>query len=428
MKILLINPNAFRNPPCIPVGLEYVADALERSGNSVHVMDMCYEDSPLERLKQTIGAEHFDFAGVTIRNIDTSQAARYVNFMPEIKAVVEELHGAGLKVVLGGSGFSGMTERIMQFTGADFGIRGPADRAIQKLCQEVKNGNLSGRIISGWELGIDPEVVPRRAVHINYAPYIEGGGIVGFATQYGCPERCLYCLEAGTALLHRRPAAVAEELRSLHAQGFTHYHLCDSEFNHDLKFCVDVLREIADMKLDIRWTLYMKPVPFGKDLLMWLKLAGVYLITLSVDSAAASASGGRYCWDDVAFVVRCCHERGIKLAIDLVVGMPGEPLHSVRQAIEFFRRERPECVNVNAWLRVYDGTHLEALLRTQPDLQAHLSDPLPPAPPLEQRVFYNHIDIEQLRDMIGGDAIFKLEGFDPGTNYEVIREKTGINI
>lgn len=420
MKILLVNSNTFREPPTIPVGLEYAASALERAGHEVHVLDMTFTDDPLDSLRRALASERFDLAGVSVRNIDTCQFGRYINFMSHVRDVASALHSAGLRTVLGGSGFSGMPEAILEYTGADFAVVGPADVAFPAFCEKIASDekNIS-RFMDGWHMGIHPDAVPVRARHIDYKPYLANGGIIGFATHFGCPERCLYCMESRSGFLPRSPSAVAAELSAFCAQGYDHFHLCDGEFNHDHQYCLDVLDAVANAHLDMRWTAYMKPLPFSAAMLDAMRRANVYHFTLTVDSAETSDRDGKYGWDDVAFIVRGCRDRGIRLAIDLVVGMPDEPPESVRHAVEFFRTERPTSVNVNAWLRVYGGTNLERLLRSRPDLHTHLSASLPPHPPLLEPVFFSAAPMEEIAALVGDDPLFKLEGFDPGTNYEV---------
>ena len=426
MRILLVNANTFSNPPCIPIGVEYAAAALRAHGHAVGVCDLWPHPSPLEELLRRLDAEEHDLAGVSFRNLDTAQAARYINFVPDLRAIVEELQKRGLPVILGGSGFQAMPREALDYTGAEFGIDGPADLALPRFVAQFEAARSAwmgapaeARIVNAHVMGINPDFVPERAVDIYYPAYIAKGSVAGFATQYGCGGACEYCVETRAAHHMRNPAAVAAELKALCAQGFDDYHLCDAEFNINLEHCHGVLDSMAGARLSMRWALYMKPVPCDAALLDGLRRTGAYLVTLSVDSAAPAR--GQYSWDDVSFALDGLRDRSVKCAVDLTVGLPGEDIGGVRRAIEFFRAARPEKVNVNAYLRVYGGTRLEALLRSQPELHAHLDDEMPPGPPLF-RLFYNQLPLPELKAMLGDDPVFKLEGFDRGTNYELFHD------
>jgi hypothetical protein len=45
MRVALINTNRIR-PPIGPIGLEYVAEALDAAGHSVALLDLCWEKHP----------------------------------------------------------------------------------------------------------------------------------------------------------------------------------------------------------------------------------------------------------------------------------------------------------------------------------------------------------------------------------------------
>ena len=50
MKILLINPNKYLNPPVMPLGLEYLAGAVIEAGHDVDLLDLCFTGLLLREL------------------------------------------------------------------------------------------------------------------------------------------------------------------------------------------------------------------------------------------------------------------------------------------------------------------------------------------------------------------------------------------
>lgn len=410
-------------PPVIPLGLEYAASTIEDAGHDVEVFDACFADCPVDKTAAVAASGDFDLAMLSVRNIDTAQAARFRNFLPEIKDYVAALHECGLPVALGGCGFSCAPAQVLEYTGADYGVAGPSDNALPALCREIENapGGVPppGSIFDGWKAGINPAFIPRRAEKIDYRRYIENGGVAGFVTHYGCSHNCLYCIEAGTPVHLRDPGAVVTEIAAVAAGGFHDFHLCDAEFNHDTGYCENFLERLASAATGIRWALYATPAPFTAATLDGLARTGAYLVTFSVESSAADAPGGFYCWDDIQFVCDGCRQRGIRVAIDLSVGVPGEPDDSVFRALDFFTECRPDKVNVNSWYRIYPGTGLDMLLEGRAGT-GRITE-IAAGGKLAGGLFYNHFDIERIREHVGADPVFKMEGFDPGTNYELLR-------
>jgi len=417
--ILLINPNTRREPPVIPLGLEIVGSALERAGHVVEILDLCFESDPMGAAAETVRRVRPLFAGITIRNVDSAIFDNNEYFMPGITKVVQAVKNEGAATVLGGAGFSAMPELVLKETGADYGVCGPAEKAIVDFADDMKSGAAPDRIIDGWRAGIDPSFVPERPFKIDYQRYIANRGIIGFNTQYGCAGRCEYCIEAGTKVIHREPAAVIREITGLRELGFRDFHLCDCEFNLNLDFSERFADELTAAELDISWVAYMKPAPVSDRLFSLLKKSGVIAITLSVDSVAPDSPDSAYSFDDVASFIRLCREHEIKLAVDLLTGLPGEPLESTVKTLDFFRKHRPDTVGASCHVRVYPGTKTHAGLIRREDMAAFLT-----RPPDDSRldpVFYNHLPTERLKEITADDPMFKIEGFENSSNYERLK-------
>ena len=141
LKILLINPNTMKSPPVIPIGLEYLATALEKYNHNVDILDLCFYSSPVKELEKQIYIKTNDIVGLTIRNIDTCHYFYNEFYLQEFKKLMEILKKQKLPVILGGAGFSAMPNEILEYLQADFGIIGDLFEIIPqflKLCRENK--------------------------------------------------------------------------------------------------------------------------------------------------------------------------------------------------------------------------------------------------------------------------------------------------
>ena len=72
MRVLLVNPNTYRKPPVMPLGLEYLLTYLRDAGHDASILDLCFIDDPGKAIEDLLCREAFDLIGVTIRNIDSS--------------------------------------------------------------------------------------------------------------------------------------------------------------------------------------------------------------------------------------------------------------------------------------------------------------------------------------------------------------------
>jgi len=135
LRILLINPNTMKNPPVIPIGLEYLASALEKHNHEVNILDLCFRSSPIIDLKKLLETENYDLVGLTIRNIDSCIYFNNEFYLPEFKNLVDFIKGYEIPVVLGGSGFSAMPNEILEYLQADYGIIGPGEVSFPKFLE-----------------------------------------------------------------------------------------------------------------------------------------------------------------------------------------------------------------------------------------------------------------------------------------------------
>lgn len=71
MDILLVNPNRFRDPPVIPIGLEYIAQSLLEHDHRVDILDLCLSTDVNGDIAAQMTKKQYGLIGVTIRNIDS---------------------------------------------------------------------------------------------------------------------------------------------------------------------------------------------------------------------------------------------------------------------------------------------------------------------------------------------------------------------
>jgi radical SAM superfamily enzyme YgiQ (UPF0313 family) len=324
LKTLLINPNTYRTPPVIPIGLEYLAAALKKLNYHCDILDLTFARKPLKKIKDKLTNSSYDIIGFSIRNIDSCLFFNNEFFLDEFKRMIECIKNYNAPIVLGGSGFSASPVEILDYLKCDFGIIGPGEKAFPSFLGLMQSNKLNNKIINGWDWGLDPELTMLRAKEIKYNHYIENEGVVGFVTHIGCSNSCPYCIEANTRLYYRKIDNVISEIGFLANQGYHDFHLCDSEFNDNLNFSKEFCEAIIKSSLKIKWALYMKPYPYDEELFRLLSKSNAYLITLTVDSDETIQFDNKYSYDDLEKIVKYCKKYNIELAIDLLSGIHQE--------------------------------------------------------------------------------------------------------
>ncbi len=413
MRILLINANRYQYPPVIPVGLEYLCGHLQKSSHVAHVVDLCFNENPLQELVTKLNEVKPDIVGISIRHIDTVLYQFNEFFIYEVKEYVEICKKMNLNVILGGIGYSIMPEEILNYTGADYGVCGPGELALVHLLDDLEKGKSVRKITDGFSFFNDREYEFNRARVVDYSEYINRDGIVGFRTQTGCTDNCFFCVEGRTKIIYNTPESVGKEIYEIKQRGYSHFHLCDSEFNLNLNHCLNVCKAIVEYAGPVKWTLYMKPEPFSAELFRWLKKSGATLITLSIDTKTS----GTESFKRLAEFFKLAGKETIKIAVDLSIGHPYEKIQQTQEMIAFLSKQPVETIGVNSFYRVYPGTPLLSLIMNDESLLRYLINWKPDTDYLLP-VFYNLYPVKQVRKLIGDNPKFRIEGFDKNTNYQ----------
>lgn len=354
MKVALVNPNRLRNPPVIPIGLEYVAHAVRQAGHEAAILDLCFADDANAAVDAFLSACRPEVAFLSIRNVDSVIRAEDQFFLDAHRDIARRITDAGIPLVVGGAGLPAMPERIAKYLGAAVAVNGPGEGAAVRILDAMAARQPLPLVNNGFDASYDAMVVPRRGVDVDYAAYYAAGGVVGFASSYGCPCDCPFCIEAGTGVRFRAIEAVVREVRGLVEAGWSRMHLCDAEMNPTLDHAVSLCR--AMIGAGASWMTYMRCRPMSEELASTLRQSGCDLATVTVNSAT----------DTPAEAVRCVQllkAQGVSVAVDLSCGLPDETPDRARSMIAALHDAGPDRVGVTVRFRLTPTTPLAARIR-----------------------------------------------------------------
>ena len=402
--LTLINTNTMV-PPIGPIGLDYIAAAVKKAGLKVDIVDLCLSDDPDATLQNYLAGHNPELVGISFRNTDDSFWPSAKWFVPHLADTIRAIRNmTDAPIVIGGVGFSIFAERIIEYTAADFGIRGDGEWAMVSLLNELGACGGSnhfervdgliwhrdGTIHSNRPAWPSPLSLPTERDAIDNLAYFKQGGQCGLETKRGCNRQCLYCadpLAKGATVRLRDPSQVADEVQSLLTKGINVLHLCDSEFNiprdHAYSVCEELNRRSLGNRL--RWYTYMAVVPFDAELAKAMSKAGCVGIDFTGDSACASmlkTYHQPHLKEDLASAVRLCRANGIKVMIDLLLGGPGETDETVAETINFIKQIDPDCAGAALGIRVYPGTEMARVVtakgppETNPNIHRKYTGPV----------------------------------------------------
>lgn len=387
-RVLLVSANTERQPyPVVPNGLACVTSALDAAGHDVRFVDLCFAHDPSAASLHAAAEMKPDIIGVSVRNIDNSDAIALRHYTPEARSVFGALRRGApqAKIIAGGAAFGVAPEALFRDFGVDYAVAGDGERASVKLVDALARGekpdSISGLVRSvegtvhfsppGEDADLDSLPSPSLHRWVDLARYERHGATVPIQTKRGCVYKCVYCTYRnveGWGYRTRNPELVADEIEELRTiASVRHFDFVDSTFNsppgHALDVCEAIIRRDLDVRLD---TTNFTPATASPDLLASMKRAGFRTLGITAESASDRVLERMEKGFDAAKVEETAqrvHATGIRTLWIFLVGGPGETPQSLEETIRFAKRrlDAGDAVYATVGLRIYPGTTLHRI-------------------------------------------------------------------
>ncbi len=375
MKVLLISANTVVEPyPVYPLGLDYVAAALAAEHEVVRLdMNTLSDDGALASALKRIAP---DLVGLSLRNIDNTDALNPKSYVPLYRHLVKAVRNAcDAPVVLGGSAFTLFPETLMSLLEADYGIVGEGERMAQLLAA-LQNGtdpfSIQGVIgpsgTSSPPLPLTDEVPGGlEADPTEAAFYLKHGGMLNLQTKRGCPFRCIYCSYPhieGRMMRYRSPSRIAQEALARQQAGARYLFVTDSAFNADPEHSLAVARAFKAIGLTIPWGGFFAPVrlPDGYfDTLAECGLRHVEFGSEALSDSVLQAYGKPFRVRQVFDAHRAAGAAGLHVAHYFLFAGPGESERTLTTSLGRIDQLEKTVVFLFCGMRIYPHTDLYAL-------------------------------------------------------------------
>ncbi|MFH1031504.1 MAG: radical SAM protein [Chloroflexota bacterium] len=361
MNVVLINPRlrAWSPTVLVPLGLAYVAAALEKGGHTVRVIDLNAEKVSDGCLVREVSG--VDWVGITGMITEYQEVLRLTKQIKEADNCI--------KVVLGGPLATSLPRELLKASLADFVVTGEGEGTILNLFSVLKEGsNLASVKGIGYKINgqifltdcVEPianlDVIPFPARHLfnmvrysqnlfhNFNTRINGFSQIKSAsliTSRGCPYSCTFCYKDtwGQKWRGRNPLNIYEEMEFLEERyGFNGFFFHDDTFVLDkkrvLQFC-DVLNE---KQLRVIWGCNGRVNLMTKELLGAMYQAGCREIAYGIESGSQKMLDllkKNITLEQVRNAVKWTKEAGISTNGYFMIGLPGETKEDIRQTIAF---------------------------------------------------------------------------------------------
>jgi len=369
MKILLLTCNPVVAPyPVYPLGMSVIAAALTKAGHAVRQYDMLANAFSLDKLRATVAEEAPRMVGISFRNLDNVNACNEVLYIDQLTALVAAVRAScTASVVIGGPGFSVLPERVLEATGADYGIVGEGERLAVELADALARGEKPVPRISRADSALDADGM-MSAIYDDeiLSFYQQSGGVTPLQTKRGCPYRCAYCtypLLEGRRIRPRDCDAVIDDIQALQAKGARQIFFTDSIFNDQEGHYRKLVAAMRQRQIRIPWTGFFRPEVIEGNVIEEMKATGLNAVELGSDAtsdATLRGMGKAFLFKDIEASHACFVSAGVTVSHYFMMGGPGETKETVEEGIANILRLQGAASFVFLGIRILPGTPLAA--------------------------------------------------------------------
>ncbi len=399
MNLLLINPypegakgiNEGTTEP--PLGLAYLASAVRQRGWSVDLVDA-------NALRVGTGplADYVLSAKPAVVGISTNVVTH-----PAGAALAESIRTSGFagRIIFGGPLPSAIPEYCLDSAPADAVAIGEGEETLVEIIANLDAGrgepfrgvkgclwrDNAGAVVreSSRPLIEDLDSLPLPAWDLlppfeYYKSRARRRPIGAVICSRGCPYQCTYCNKSIFGSRYRRYSVprVLEEVGILVDRfGVRQLDILDDNLTLDLEWAKELFRGLADFRLAINLQNGIRADHCDEELLDLMKAAGVFKLSLGVESGCPEVQAGikkKLDLDKVVQTTLWARRRGMVVYGNFILGLPHDSAETMDRTIDFALKMDPDAATFN-YLLPLPGTEVWAEIEANGEFFFRLDDP-----------------------------------------------------
>lgn len=372
MKVLLIQPpprNVERESIVVPpLGLAYLAAALEKKGHDVKILDAFALAQTWAEFKASVREARADLIGIggmTPVIDNTCRAAKvcrnYCKYLvvggPHVtitkETVLREIPEADYAVY--GEGEESFPELVaaLETRGSAPGIAGTVDR------NGVNPPRLPVQVLDGLPFPAR-HLLPNDRYRYVFA---KSKMVTTMFSSRGCPYQCIFCDKAvfGSKVRMRSPENVLEEIGEV-IDRFKNVSIVfyDDLFTLQKDRVIEICQGILDRGYRFDWKCEGRVDRIDEEMLGWMKKAGCSMVAYGVESG--NQAGLDYLKkntkvEDIRKAFAMTRKAGIASMAYFILGIPVETYEDELRTIEFAKEIDPDYAQFSI-LSPFPGTEL----------------------------------------------------------------------
>lgn len=351
--IILPSPFLLEQRRNCPLGVLYVAAAIEGAGHETRVIDL--RDVAEEEWLGCI--PEADLHGISASSLEFPYAVALATMLKERGDGVIAL--GGVHATVSEFDLSSMPKVF------DIVVKGEGEVIVpEPLISDVES---VGRLIYTTSLGdIDRYPFPARHLlpfDIVTSKYLVERGVPATTIigSRGCPYKCAFCASPTiykNRVRQRKVESIAEEINALRQQGIAQFRFHDDILTLNRKWLLEFRDRLAPMGIKFRANARVDQLDEERVELLTeagcidvnLGIESVYQPTLDLIEKGQTVEQARE-------AVLLCNRKGLKTRLSIIIGLPGDFGDLSGRTIEFLEETGPNGVDLNS-LIVFPGCRM----------------------------------------------------------------------
>jgi len=335
-----------------PLGLLYIAKAIEENDDEVNLIDFTAEPMNESRLIHEI--KNVDLVGITVLTNSLKNTNELITLIKSKRP--------RLPIVIGGPHCTLFPKISLEETGVDISVQGDGEKTIVDIINTIKGekelSSIPGicyRIDDSIKLNESSEIIenldsisfPSRNLVTKYAygkhvnPSVKPGEFTSMITSRGCPYSCRFCSRRSINATFRKRSIknIINELKEIKEQGYKYVVFSDDSFPSKCKRDRQIFEDIIKENLGLKY--YVNAVrvdSVDEYLLSKMKQAGVIFIQFGLESGNNDVLEFYHkhtTVEEIKKAVHLSHKIGFITAGTFILGAPFETKEHFMNTISF---------------------------------------------------------------------------------------------
>lgn len=264
------------------------------------------------------------------------------------------------KIVLGGPHCSVFPRETLEYSDADYVVRGDGEDVLLHLVRKLSEGKqvddtpglyrkVKDKVLEpACDLAMVPDLTKIPHPDRTLLPFKRYNSVLNpnefettMMTSRGCPHKCNFCKMDVQKVYCRTADQVVEEFRAIAELGITDVQVYDDTFTWSKKRVLQICQGLLDNNIKVNWAIRDRVKRADPDIYKVMRKAGCYRIHFGVETGSKrilDATGKATTLEEAEYAIGLAKSSGFDTMAYYMFGFPDETRKDMEKTIAFAKK------------------------------------------------------------------------------------------